>query len=196
MYVSMGTACCCPFLLLPVSAAMRPTSGRCSMRLMCLVRGVVAPEKDHRACALTALMVRGIIGNRSRPEAFVAFALSVRCATAPSAQGTSRWCTAALWRAILQRPQCRRTRNQPPERFPRRRNSLRQTRTQLFSRRDYRNNEPMTPQNSVRQTLGGGVQVAWLAQACVTQDFDLRYKQWQGKPRPKSPARAPRAQRA
>ena len=48
------------------------------MRLMCLVRAVVAPGKGRRACASTALMVFGIIGNRSRPEAFDAFALNVK----------------------------------------------------------------------------------------------------------------------
>lgn len=74
----MDTVCRYPFLSLPASVAMPPTSARYSMRLMCLVRAVVAPEKDHRACASTALMVLDIIGNRSRPEAFDAFALNVK----------------------------------------------------------------------------------------------------------------------
>ena len=47
MSVSMGTACRCPVLLLPASVATRPTSDSCSMRLMCLVRAVVAPGKGR-----------------------------------------------------------------------------------------------------------------------------------------------------
>lgn len=45
MSVSMGTVCRCPFLSLPASLATRPMSSSCSMRLMCLVRAVVAPRK-------------------------------------------------------------------------------------------------------------------------------------------------------
>ena len=74
----MDTVCRYPFLSLPASVAMPPTSARYSMLSMCLVRAVVVPEKDHRACASTVLMVRGIIDNRSRPEAFDAFALNVK----------------------------------------------------------------------------------------------------------------------